>query len=442
MAVDSIKRNSGSHHIEFAFVDNASNDGTFDYLKSLSPKILIRNGSNLGVTKAWNQLLEASMKLNPDVIALLNNDILCCPGWLDPVARESVKKDKRYFQGRSSISRPDGSTFRRMPLGDRATLSANIREIEEDGKRISREMCGKTSTGGQGWSYFFRPEHVNAFYPIPEQLHLWYNDNYIYKKLEEAGYQQTVLMDCCIVHWGSASVGNYPGFNVQVAKDKEEWIRLFGPFSYAEYVTPAGIDYFVKESRNPENAARIINGGKFGNPQPLHTFLNYIAEFRSGVCVGVTSDRMALAAIASAVQKRNDPKGWAIGIGNCLDDIQGTYGRFTNFNSTPTDGNVINAVKGKTGSLNSPINLFYIDAEHQCINTIIDCYKAAFSNNVIIVTVKHHHAVKFMPFTNPNQLTNDPSWYNKNVVGLLPGNLCVSVGNKTDFDGWSPSSGT
>lgn len=446
MAVESIRRNSGNHHIELVFVDNASSDDTYTYLKSQSPKVLIKNPSNYGVTKAWNQLLDASLKLNPDVIALLNNDILCCPGWLDPVARECAKKDRRYFQGRTSISRPDGSTFRNMPLGNQKVLQQTISEIETDARRISREMSGKTSTGGQGWSYFFRPEMVKAFYPIPEQLHLWYNDNYIYKVLKESGYEQTVLMDCCIVHWGSASVCNYAGFNTQIAKDKEEWIRLFGPFSFAEYVTPGTVDFYLKESRKEENACRVLDVDKFGKVQPLHVFLNYLTEHRSGVGVAITSDPLVLASIASASRKRNNPKNWTIGVGSCerAGEIGSVFGKFTNHDSTPTDPRIVNAVKGETGRLVSPIGIFYIDAEHSCVNTIIDCYKEAFSDNtLIIINGKHHHAVRFTSFINPNQLANDPSWYSKTVTDLVPSKfLGVSIGRKEDFIGWKPPSGT
>ena len=437
IAVESIKRNSGGHHIEFAFVDNGSTDGAYEYLKSQNPKIMVRNAKNLGVTKAWNQLLEESLRHNPDVIALLNSDILVCPGWLDPVAKECAKKDMRYFQGRSSISRPNGSTFRHMPLGDSSALQKSINEIESDGRRMAQELRGQFSTGGQGWSYFFRPEVVRAFYPIPEQFELWYNDNFIYKKLKEAGYAQTVLMDCCIVHWGSGSVCNYSGFNVQVAKDKEEWIRLFGPFSYAEYVTPGGVDYFIKESKKSENFARIINGV---DVKPIHVFLSYIAEYKSGVCLSFTSDQMAISSIVSGLKVRNDPKGWALNIGKT--DFQ--FGKFTNFHSTPTDGNVVNMVKGKTGELNQKINLFYLDKEYTHLtNTIIDCYKEAFSDNIIIVTNGgHHHVVNFKPYTNPNQVIDNPSWYSKQVDGLHHGFTGVSIGNKNDFFGWKPSSGT
>jgi len=441
MAIDSIKKNSGSHHIEFVLLDNGSSDNTLSYLRSLNPKVLIHNQSNFGVTKAWNQLLSASLELNPDVIALLNNDIYVCPGWLDPVVKECSKKDKRYFQGRSGIPKKDGTFFRNMPLGNLNLLNNSIAEIESDAIRLSNQLRGQTGTGGQGWSYFFRPEVVKQFLPIPEQFQLWYNDNYIYMKLEEAGYKQTLLLDCCIIHWGSASVCIYPGFNDQIARDKQEWIRMFGPFP-AEYLTPAAIEFMSNKSKNPESTLLTT----FSNPKPYQIFLHMIARNSGGLCLGITSDPLTVSCITSGIMSREDPKTWSFGIcpNSSLNELNNKWNKLTILNSTPTDGFLINQIKGKSGSLNSRINLIYIDMEYDIINTILDCYKEAFSDNVVIVlNGRHHHKVNFEAVTNVNGAVDNPSWYDMTLNNLHPTNqIYVSIGKKRDFLHWSPKSGT
>lgn len=63
---------------EVIVVDNASADGTRDYLKTV-PAQVIANDSNLGCAKAWNQGVRAS---TGQVIGILNNDIVVTPGWL------------------------------------------------------------------------------------------------------------------------------------------------------------------------------------------------------------------------------------------------------------------------------------------------------------------------------------------------------------------------
>jgi GT2 family glycosyltransferase len=63
---------------ELIVVDNASTDGTPDYLKGIGVTI-IQNTTNLGCAKAWNQGIRAS---RGSVIGILSNDIVVTPGWL------------------------------------------------------------------------------------------------------------------------------------------------------------------------------------------------------------------------------------------------------------------------------------------------------------------------------------------------------------------------
>jgi len=68
---------------EIIVVDNASADGTPDYLKSVGVTV-IRNATNLGCAKAWNQGIRAS---RGEVIGILSNDIVVTPGWLPALLR-------------------------------------------------------------------------------------------------------------------------------------------------------------------------------------------------------------------------------------------------------------------------------------------------------------------------------------------------------------------
>src|SRR5438094_375276 len=63
---------------EIIVVDNASTDGTPEYLNSVGVTV-IRNANNLGCAKAWNQGIQAS---KGDVIGILSNDSIVTSGWL------------------------------------------------------------------------------------------------------------------------------------------------------------------------------------------------------------------------------------------------------------------------------------------------------------------------------------------------------------------------
>jgi N-acetylglucosaminyl-diphospho-decaprenol L-rhamnosyltransferase len=63
---------------DLIIIDNASTDGTSEYLKGLDLRV-ITNAMNLGCAKAWNQGVRAS---RGDIIGILNNDIVVTTGWL------------------------------------------------------------------------------------------------------------------------------------------------------------------------------------------------------------------------------------------------------------------------------------------------------------------------------------------------------------------------
>lgn len=59
-------------------VDNASSDGTAEYLATLPWLTVITNKENRGCAPAWNQGVQAA---GGDWVALLNNDIILTKGW-------------------------------------------------------------------------------------------------------------------------------------------------------------------------------------------------------------------------------------------------------------------------------------------------------------------------------------------------------------------------
>jgi GT2 family glycosyltransferase/glycosyltransferase involved in cell wall biosynthesis/predicted SAM-dependent methyltransferase/Tfp pilus assembly protein PilF len=92
---------------EIIFVDNASGDGTKDYLQNLEKSnsfiSLIRNDENLGFAKACNQGIKAS---KGDYIVLLNNDTVAWTGWLDYLLQEAKLDDNIGIAG-SLLLYPD-----------------------------------------------------------------------------------------------------------------------------------------------------------------------------------------------------------------------------------------------------------------------------------------------------------------------------------------------
>jgi GT2 family glycosyltransferase len=88
LCLESILANTDYSDYEIVIVDNASTDGTPDYLRELAasyPHVRVSfNDSNRGFAAANNQGLAMA---KGDVLVLLNNDTIVAPGWLTSLVR-------------------------------------------------------------------------------------------------------------------------------------------------------------------------------------------------------------------------------------------------------------------------------------------------------------------------------------------------------------------
>lgn len=79
MCLNSLFANNlcGAHVL---LIDNASSDGTAEYLANCSTISFIVNQENLGCAGAWNQGVRET---DSEWLLFLNNDVIVSPGWLD-----------------------------------------------------------------------------------------------------------------------------------------------------------------------------------------------------------------------------------------------------------------------------------------------------------------------------------------------------------------------
>lgn len=78
--IKSVRENT-PYNLEIIVIDNASMDGTAEYLAGEAVKA-ITNSENLGFPKAANQGISAA---SGKYVCLLNNDVIVLPGWLPPL---------------------------------------------------------------------------------------------------------------------------------------------------------------------------------------------------------------------------------------------------------------------------------------------------------------------------------------------------------------------
>lgn len=118
---DSVHRNTSYPH-EIIFVDNASSDGTVEYLKEIENKYrnirLILNSHNCGFPLGNNQGMAVA---NGEYIILLNNDVIVSENWLEKMI-ECAESDKRI-----GIAGPMTNHI----SGPQCDLNANYKSISE-----------------------------------------------------------------------------------------------------------------------------------------------------------------------------------------------------------------------------------------------------------------------------------------------------------------------
>ncbi len=75
--------------VELIVVNNGSTDGTDAYLSSLAPAKVVRNETNLGCAKAWNQGVQLSAR---EWTVIMNNDVVVAAGWLEALLEFAREK--------------------------------------------------------------------------------------------------------------------------------------------------------------------------------------------------------------------------------------------------------------------------------------------------------------------------------------------------------------
>ena len=105
-AVESVERFPPSLAFEIVVVDNASTDGSREWLRSLGGRVrLVENEDNLGFSKANNQGIRSSAA---PLVFLLNTDAEVREGTLDKLI-ETMRADERAGACAPRLVNPDGS---------------------------------------------------------------------------------------------------------------------------------------------------------------------------------------------------------------------------------------------------------------------------------------------------------------------------------------------
>ncbi|NOU81555.1 glycosyltransferase [Paenibacillus sp. LMG 31459] len=204
--LESIKRGTPEEH-EIIIVDNASKDGTADYLKSHYPEIrLIENAENLGFAKGCNQGIEVA---DGNQILFLNNDTVVPPGWLAPMLR-ALHSD--HAVGMSGPVTNYISGHQCVPV-----TYSELKDMEGFAKEYCEAKRGSVQEVRRliGFCLLVKRSVLDEIGWFDERYGLGnYEDDDLCLRAIQQGYKLLIAEDSFIHHIGHASMGQNPSFDL------------------------------------------------------------------------------------------------------------------------------------------------------------------------------------------------------------------------------------
>lgn len=199
--LDSVERYSNEHNVEIIIVDNASHDGTREFLKSCadsnSKYRVILNAENKGFAAANNQGLKIA---GGDYLVMLNNDTEVSPGWLQTLLQ--------HFQLNPDLGLIGPVTNN---IGNEAKISLRYKNAAEMWRKARtytlHHMGELLPIRVLAFFCVMMPRHIyEAVGPLDEKFGLgFFEDDDYCRRIEQAGWQLGCAEDVFIHHHLSAS---------------------------------------------------------------------------------------------------------------------------------------------------------------------------------------------------------------------------------------------
>ena len=213
---------------EIIFVDNASTDGTIEYLSGIVEKnknySLINNSENRGYAAGNNMGINAT---EGEFVLIMNNDILVTQGAVESLIRVLKNHEQTVLVGPKT----------NFVKGSQLDLEAEYGSIEEMlnyAERNSKKNKGKTAQTEflVGFMFLGRTKLLKEAGGFDESSGIGnYEDNDLCRKLSENGYELRIAEDSFVHHFGHVSFNaSSVDYNELIEKNKkiyeDKWSRV------------------------------------------------------------------------------------------------------------------------------------------------------------------------------------------------------------------------
>jgi GT2 family glycosyltransferase len=217
--LDSVLRNSVYPTFEIIVVDNASTDGTPEYLREMEARHpdqirVILNDRNLGFARANNQGLAVAAG---ERLVLLNNDTVVPNGWLPKLIRHLERPEVGLVNAVTNFSGNESKIP--VPYG------GDLDRMEEFAARYTREHEGQVFDIKVAAMYCvaFRRDAYEKVGPLDEKfgMGMFEDDDYAHR-MRLAGYRVICAEDAFVHHYGQASFKKLSAAEYQAVWDRNQ----------------------------------------------------------------------------------------------------------------------------------------------------------------------------------------------------------------------------
>ena len=214
-AIDSVY---GKPNVDILLVDNGAEKTVSELIQSYDCLKII-NEQNIFVNPAWNPIIATFLSGGWDYLAIMNSDLILQSQWSEVCFnRWNVSPDEILIpQMLDAVPRKVYTNFQPSELVTEGTAGVFI--------TLNRKQA-------------------EIIYPIPEEIKVWFGDNWIYSILRALGYVTVIPPNLFSYHAWSSTVSKVPGISEIIESDKVAW---------AEVVEPRMIERITKFKTDAEN---------------------------------------------------------------------------------------------------------------------------------------------------------------------------------------------
>lgn len=196
-AVDSVI----NHDVDIILCANGADQDIIDlfyWYKEQSPRVTVWiEPVNIGVNPVWNKFVAHFLNTDYTHIGILSSDVILQRQWLD------------------YLEQWEGSGTQIICV-----------EVDKDKVKEGIESSGPTTLVTEGTNGIFiwlSKEQASLAFPIPEQIKIWFGDNWIHEKLRKAGHPTVIHHNFRAFHGGSVTLKAMDTTSAIIEQDKIEW---------------------------------------------------------------------------------------------------------------------------------------------------------------------------------------------------------------------------